>query len=343
MYISEIAPPNIRGTLLVFESVCITSAVAVAYWITFGTRYIDGPGSFQLPFGLQMVSATLLGVGIHFFPYSPRWLALVDRNEECLQSLSKLRALPAHDERVQLEYQGIVAEVVFQRKLLEKTHPDARGLKLELLTWLDLFTKKNWRRTAVGCGVAFFQQFAGINAFIYYAPTLFKGLGQTEEMSIILAGVFDIAQFVAVVPCILLIDKIGRRPLAIYGAFGMAFSYAVISVLSGLYSTDWLAHVAAGWGCVAMVFMFVVVYGATYSPLGWALPSEVFSNATRSKGVAISSCTIWLSDFVVSISVPSMFENITWRTYIFFTVMCFLAGIWAFLLVPETSGKTLPK
>ncbi|GAB1199340.1 hypothetical protein APSETT444_008686 [Aspergillus pseudonomiae] len=169
-----------------------------------------------------MVSATALGLGIHFFPYSPRWLALVNRDAECLTSLTKLRNLPATDERVQIEYNSIISEVRFQKIVQERKHPGAKGLKLEILSWFDLFSKGTWRRTAVGCGIAFFQQFSGINAFIYYAPTLFESLGQSSEMSLILSGVFNVLQLVAAIICFLLIEKIGRRPLAIGGAFGMA-------------------------------------------------------------------------------------------------------------------------
>ena len=108
-----------------------------------------------------MLSATILGIGINFFPYSPRWLALVDRQEDCLDSLTKLRRLPRNDSRVQAEYRGILAEVNFQRAVQEKLHPGVTGIKLELLGWVDLFSKKLWRRIVVGVGVCFFQQFSG--------------------------------------------------------------------------------------------------------------------------------------------------------------------------------------
>lgn len=300
-----------------------------------------GEASFRLPFGLQMVTATALGTGIHFFPYSPRWLALVDRLDDCRASLAKLRRLPETDERVQEEFLGIVAEIKFQKLVMEKRHPNARGIKLEILSWLDLFNRKTWKRTAVACGVGFFQQFSGINAFIYYAPTLFASLGQTSQTSLILSGVFDILQMVAAFVCFIIIDKVGRRPLAIYGGFGTAIAYLIIAVLSGLYSHDWSAYMAAGWACVAMAFLFILIYGVSYSPLGWALPAEVYPNTSRSKGVALATCTIWLSDFIVGVATPSMMDNIGYGTYIFFAAMCFLAGVWAFLLVPETNGKSL--
>ncbi|KAJ5884850.1 hypothetical protein N7495_009360 [Penicillium taxi] len=341
LYISEISPPNLRGTLLVLESISITSGVAIAFWISYGTRNLAGDTSFRLPFGLQMVTATALGIGIHFFPYSPRWLALVHRNEDCMHSLTKLRRLPATDPRLQAEYQGIIAEVKIQKLAQQKRHPNSTAIKLEILLWTDLFRAKCWRRTAVGVGVAFFQQFIGINAFIYYAPKLFASLGQTSEKSLILSGVFNVLQLVAALGCFFIVDRVGRRQLAIWGGFGTAATYAIIAILSGLYSKDWQDHTAAGWACVAMAFLFILTYGVSYSPLGWALPSEVFSTADRSKGVALSACTIWLCDFIVGISVPSMMDNIGYGAYIFFAVMCFFAGIWAFLLVPETSGKTL--
>lgn len=140
---------------------------------------------------------------------------------------------------MQTEFEGIIVEIDFQRLAQEKRHPGATGLKLEALTWLDLVSHKNWRWTAVGCKVTFFQQFSGINAFIYYAPTLFTSIGQSDEMSLILSGVFNILQLVTVVVCFLIIDNVGRRPLAIFGGFGTAGANIIIAVLAGLYSDDW--------------------------------------------------------------------------------------------------------
>lgn len=158
LYISEISPPNLRGSLLVLESVSVVTGVVIAYWLTYGTRHIHGEACFRVPLGLQMVCSTILGFAIHLFPYSPRWLSLVGRNDDALQSLSKLRRLPPSDERIMIELRGIMAEVDFQTQMLEKHHPGKKGIALEVALWLDLLHRKNWRRTIVGCGVAFFQQ-----------------------------------------------------------------------------------------------------------------------------------------------------------------------------------------
>ncbi|KAL1875723.1 hypothetical protein VTK73DRAFT_9912 [Phialemonium thermophilum] len=341
LYISEISPPNLRGTLLVLESISIVSGVVISFWITYGTRNIDSDVSFRLPLGLQMLCATALGVCINFFPYSPRWLALVGRNDDCMASLCKLRGLPPTDARIQKEFKGIVAEVEFNRVIRERAHPGAGGLKLEVLSWVELFQPKMLRRTAVACGACFFQQFSGINAFIYYAPTLFRSIGQSDEMSLVLSGVFNVLQLVAVAICFVVIDRLGRRPLAILGAFGSCVCYAVIAALAGVYSKDWSANKSAGWACVAMAFCFIMTYGVSYSPLGWCLPAEVYPNSKRAKGVALAVCVNWLCNFTVGISTPPMLANIGYKAYIFFAIMCGLAGVWAMCLVPETMGKTL--
>lgn len=341
LYISEISPPNLRGTLLVLESISIVSGVVISFWITYGTRHIQSQVSFRLPLGLQMVCATLLGAGIHLFPYSPRWLALVGRNDECMSSLCKLRGLTADDARVQKEYKGIIAEVEFGRMMLEKEHPGVTGLKLEALSWLELFRPKMLHRTAVACGACFFQQFSGINAFIYYAPTLFRSIGQSDEMSLTLSGIFNVLQLVAGAICFVIIDKVGRRPLAIWGALGSCICFTVIASLDGVYHSSWITHTAAGWAAVAMAFCFIMTFGVSYAPLGWLLPAEVYPNSKRAKGVALAICINWLSNFTVGIVTPPMIQNIGFKTYIFFSIMCGLTVVWAYFLVPETKGKTL--
>ncbi|KAI0425101.1 general substrate transporter [Xylaria sp. FL1042] len=341
LYISEVAPPNMRGTLLVLESISIVSGVVIAFWITYGTRFIQSEASFRLPFALQIVPALFLGAGILFFPFSPRWLALVGRNDDCLASLSKLRNLPVDEPRVQKEYQAIIIEAEFQRVMQERKHPGKQGLRLELLQWVDLFSRKMWRRMAVGIGISFFQQFMGINAFIYYAPTLFRQLGQSDELSLTLSGVFNILQLVTVFVCFFIIDKVGRRWLAIIGATGTGISYIVIAILSGLYEKDWLHHTGAGWVCVTFAFLFILFFGVSYSPLGWALPTEAFPTSIRSKGVALSNATIWLSNFIVAIITPPLLEAAGYGTYIFFAAFCGGALLWAIFLLPETKGRTL--
>lgn len=164
LYISEISPPEIRGSLLVLEEFSIVSGIVIAFWITYGTRSIAGEWAWRLPFLLQMIPGVVLGVGILFLPFSPRWLVSKGRDQEALTSLAKLRQLPTSDPRVRREWMDIRAEAVFHQKISTARHPQiqdrsvASRIKLEIASWADCFKPGCWRRTHVGVGLMFFQQ-----------------------------------------------------------------------------------------------------------------------------------------------------------------------------------------
>ncbi|GAB1744463.1 hypothetical protein NU219Hw_g1738t1 [Hortaea werneckii] len=343
LYISEVSPPQVRGTLLVLESLAIVMGVVSSYWIAYGCQYIDSEASFRVPFGLQMVSAAIIGTMIHFFPYSPRWLVLVERDEDALESLAKLRRLPATDSRVVTEWPGDPGgDPVPEDHGGEGASGQAR-VCLGAAAMGGSIQEEDVASYSSRCGRGFLPAVfavSGVNAFIYYAPTLFTSLGQAD-LSLILAGTLNIGQLVAVIAAFLIVDAVGRRTLAIWGAVAMGVPYVVIAALYGLYSDNWPAHPAAGWACVAMAYVYICAYGISYSPLAWALPSEVYSTVQRSKGVALATATVWLSNFIVGVATPPMISQAGFGTYVFFAIMCFLGVLWAWAFVPETKGKTL--
>ena len=157
-------PPECRGTLLVLEEFCIVSGIVIAYWITFGTRYMAGEWSWRLPFLLQMVPSFVLAAGVIMLPFSPRWLVSKGRSEDAVRSLCKLRRLPPSDTRLQQELMDIQVEVQFHQEMNAEKHPGLQspGLKnsllLELCTWGDCFRRSCWRRTHIGVMIMFFQQ-----------------------------------------------------------------------------------------------------------------------------------------------------------------------------------------
>ncbi len=176
LYISEISPPEIRGALLVLEEFSIVLGIVIAFWITYGTQFIPSQWAWRLPFLLQMIPGLVLGIGIVFLPFSPRWLVSKGREQESLEALARLRNLDPGDKRLRLEWFDIRADVMLQNEMLRERHPRlsdgswlSRG-KLEIAAWTDLFRKNCWRRANVGMGIMFFQQFVGINALIYYSP-----------------------------------------------------------------------------------------------------------------------------------------------------------------------------
>lgn len=136
-----------------------------------------------------------------------------------------------------------------------------------------------------------FDRFVGINALIYYSPTLFATMGLDHNMQLIMSGVLNCVQLVGVIPSLWTMDRFGRRSLLLTGAVGMTISQAVIAILVGLYSNDWPSHTTQGWVSVAFLLMYMFVFGATWGPVPWALPSEVFPSSLRAKGVAISTCS----------------------------------------------------
>lgn len=347
LYIGEIAAPEIRGTLLVFEQVAIVTGIVVAYWLTYGTRFISGSWSWQLPFLLQIIPALFLGFGAILLPFSPRWLASKGREDEALTNLAKLRQLPTTDSRVQQEWIEVISEARFQQKTLAERHPQLMDgsrsslFKLELVSWGDCFKPGCWRRTLVGAGLMFFQQFVGINALIYYAPTLFETMGLDYDMQLVMAGVLNVLQLVGSASGLWTLDRLGRRNLLIWGGILMAVAHIVIAALVGKYSHDWPGHRTEGWVSVAFLFFFMMAYGSTWGPTPWAMPAEIFPSSLRAKGVGISTGSNWLNNFIIGLITPPLIQNTGFGTYVFFAVFSILAFIWAYFCVPETAGKKL--
>ncbi|KAL3472391.1 general substrate transporter [Aspergillus californicus] len=347
VYISEISPPECRGALLVLEEFCIVLGIVIAYWTTYGTRYMAGEWAWRLPFLLQMVPSIILLLGVIALPFSPRWLAAKGRDDEALSSLSKLRRLPSTDHRVQQEFLDIKIEVRFHQEMNAEKHPKIQGpgrklaLRREMASWADCFKPGCWRRTHVAVLLMFFQQFVGINALIYYSPTLFETMGLEYDMQLLMSGILNVLQLVGVVTSVWTMDSLGRRPLLLWGAAIMGISHIVIAVLVGLFSDNWEAHRPQGWVCVAFLFVYMIAFGGSWGPVAWAVPSEVFPSFLRAKGVALATCGTWLWNFIVGLITPPLIQDTGYGAYVFFAVFCILAFIWSYLFVPETSGKTL--
>lgn len=170
LYISEIAPPEIRGTLLVLQELRIVTGIVIDFYITYGTRHIQSHWAWRLPFLLQMIPAVVMVSGVFLLPYSPRWLCQVGRDEVALETLAKIRQLPTDDERVVQEWHEIRAEVAYRKEVSEQRHPRNSGpglwnaVKLQISLYVDCWKLPVFKRTQVAVGLMFFQQFVGINA-----------------------------------------------------------------------------------------------------------------------------------------------------------------------------------
>ncbi|KAF2155533.1 general substrate transporter [Myriangium duriaei CBS 260.36] len=347
LYISEISPPEIRGTLLALQELSIVSGIVVAFYITYGTRHIPGQWSWRLPFLIQMTPAIVLGFGVPFLPYSPRWLCGKGRDQQALETLGKLRQFSVTDERVLREWYDIRSEVAYQRELRAEKYPHLTDgskksrLRLEMNGWLDCWRGRGWRRTQVGVGLMFFQQFVGINALIYYSPTLFGTMGLDYEMQLTMSGVLNICQAAACAWSLWGMDRFGRRKLLLGGGVCMCFSHVIIAVLVGLYNGKFAAHQGPAWTSVAFLLFYMLTFGATWGPIPWAMPAEVFPSSIRAKGCAQATMSNWGNNFIIGLITPPMIQGIGFGTYVFFAVFCLLGMAWVYFCVPETAGRTL--
>lgn len=165
----------------------------------------------------------------------------------------------------------------------------------------------------------------------------------------------NVAQLVAVTASFFVFDKVGRKPLLIFGSIGMTISHAIVAIMIGVYGNDWAAHAAQGWVGVAFIIVFMLFFGLSWGPVPWGMPSEVHSSSYRAKGTALAVCANWLFNFIIvsltlhhdfdadekGLITPPMIEGIGYGTFVFFAAFAFLSGIWAYFIAPETKGQTL--
>ncbi|KAH9047396.1 general substrate transporter [Lactarius hengduanensis] len=344
LYMAEISPPEVRGSLLALEQFSIVLGCVLGFWTGFLTRNITGSLSWRIPLGLQLVPGILLGFGVFALPDSPRLLVLHGKREAALASLAKLRlrslAEARTDPLVQIELMEMEAEAV----MLQRSTPinDGRFMRNEALAWARLFDRRYIDRTLIGIMVMFFQQWSGINALLYYGPLLMRSLGfDGSTVNLIMAGGVNIVQFLAVLPAILYIDTWGRRHLLRIGSVAMAVSHLLIALLIFEFGGQWGDHPAAAWVAVSCVYAFTVAYGTSFGPIGWVLPNEVFPLSMRGKGAALSAASNWLNNFFIGLVTPPLLESSPALTFGVFGSACFLAYLWATYVVPETANIPL--
>lgn len=350
MYNGELAPPGIRGSLVALQQLAITFGILISYWISYGTNYIGGTRETQsdvawrLPLALQLVPAVILCIGAFFLPYSPRWLMLKGREEECLLTLANLRDAEENSLLVQSEYMALQAERLVQEdEINERYGPGRSQYYYALQDYIRLLTTKSLlHRLFLGASAQALQQWSGINAVIYYAPTIFKSIGLAEGTSGILAtGIVGVVNFVFTIPACLFVDNWGRKPTLFIGSVALATCLAIIAAIVAQFGDDWANNETAGNTAVAFLYIYIAVFACTWGPLAWVVSTEVFPLSLRAKGMSFSSATNWLMNFCVATITPIALQNIGYKTYILFMVMMIVGALWAWFLLPELKNKTL--
>ena len=241
-----------------------------------------------------------------FMPFSPRWLIHHGREAEAHRNLSRLRGLPEDHELVELEFLEIKAQSLFEKRSMAEKFPHLVELtawntfKLQFVAIGSLFKSRSmFKRVVIATVTMFFQQWSGINAVLYYAPTIFQQLGLSGNTTSLLAtGVVGIAMFIATIPAVLWVDRIGRRPVLTIGALGMATCHIIIAIIFAKDGANWQNEQAAGWAAVVMVWLFVVHFGYSWGPCAWIIVAEIWPLSARPYGVAIGASSNWMNNFM---------------------------------------------
>ena len=274
--------------------------------------------------------------------------------------LCSLRNLPPGHELIDLEFLEIKAQSVFDKRFVAEKWPGLseltawNTLKLQFVAIGSLFSSRGmFRRVIVATITMVFQQFTGINAgritpsafvlfcscdlVLYYAPSIFAALGQdSNTVSLLATGVVGILLFLATIPAVMYVDKLGRKPVMITGGIGMLICHFTIAIIFAKNDNQWATHKAAGWAAVAMVWLFVVNFGYSWGPCAWVLISEVWPLSNRAYGIAIGASANWMSNFIVGQITPDLIKHIRYGTFLFFGFMTLGGVIFVWFVVPET-------
>ncbi len=331
MYIGEIAPSNIRGMLVSWNQFAIIFGQLVVYFVNFfilgdhiapaiqsignGMNEILNGGEaawaietgWRYMFGSEMVPAGLFAVLICFVPETPRYLAMVGQDDKALYVLTRING--------DLEAENILSEI--KNTVTEKTE------KLMTYGFLCIF---------VGVMLSVFQQAVGINAVLYYAPRIYEAMGFDNPMVLtVFNGIVNLG-FTCV--AIFTVEKLGRKPLLIVGSLGMALGAIGVAITFGNPSMQLF--------CMVSIMVYSASFMFSWGPICWVLIAEVFPNTIRGAAVAIAVAFQWIFNWIVSTSfVPLANSMGYWFTYGLYGVICIIAAIFVWKLVPETKGKTL--
>lgn len=196
----------------------------------------------------------------------------------------------------------------------------------------------------VGILLSVFQQFVGINVIFYYSTTLWLSVGFDESQALMTSVITSITNIVVTIVAILLVDKVGRRPMLLTGSIGMAVTLGMMAVAFSFGTLqDGSVVLPQPWSLIALICAngFVVFFGATWGPLVWVLLGEMFPNSIRAGALAVAAAAQWIANFFISTTFPAFAEiglTFAYGFYAFFAVVSFF---FVFYQVPETKGREL--
>ena len=312
MYIAEISPAELRGRLVGSFQLNIVFGIFLAYLSNYFLLISIGPDSWRWMLGIMAVPAALFWILVRQIPESPRWLILNNRDKEAVEILNRIGEKNVPER---------VAEI----------HALAHEGSQE-----SLFSLKFKKPICFAMLLAMFNQLAGINAIIYYAPRIFESAGIAKDSAFLQAVSIGATNLIFTLIAMRLIDKFGRKTLLIVGSLGMIVFLSLAAFSFGS---------ANGGGYSLMIYLigFIAFFAFSQGAVIWVFISEIFPNSVRSKGQSLGSFTHWFMAAVVSWTFPIIAElkNGSKIAFLFFSGMMVLHLLFVLKWLPETKGKSL--
>lgn len=316
IYLAEISPARIRGRIGALTQLMIASGILLSYV----AGYALAPWqAWRWMVAIALVPAVVLVLGIWVLPESPRWLLTRGRIEEAREGLAR-QVAPDEVETAMRE----------MRETLSRARP----------SWRAAFRPGVRRVVAVAVGISILTQLLGINTVTYYAPTIMKSIGFTEETSLLNTIGFGIVSIVFTLLATRLIDQWGRRPLLMLGAAVMGISMVTMAVLSW---TVGLSVGVSGVLAIGCLVVFKAMYSLSWGTATRVVASEILPLSVRGPALGFAEILNFASTFALSLFFPIMLAAGSGLAFIFFGVMGLVAFVFVRTLVPETKGKTLEK
>ena len=336
-YISEVAPASVRGRLTTLQQIMIIIGLTIAFVVNYflaqsagesTASYWAGIEAWRWMYLMQAIPAVIFLVALIFIPESPRYLVSKGRDEKALQVLTSL-------------YGSDVAREKLEE--IRATYTEDHRPRLSDIKGNGLFGI----RPIVWAGImlAVFQQLVGINVIFYYGETLWKLAGVSEEAALqrnILSGVVSIA---ACIVTIMVIDKIGRKPLLLIGSAGMAVSLFAMAYAfnSGTLDATGQLQLSPNMGMVALIAanLYVIFFNGTWGPVMWVMLGEMFPNQIRGSALAVAGFAQWFANYLIAQTFPIMAGWSLTGSYLFYAISAVISFFLVQKLIHETRGKEL--
>ncbi|PQE03237.1 Quinate permease protein [Rutstroemia sp. NJR-2017a BBW] len=359
LYIAELAPPSIRGSLVGLYEINNQLSSLTAFWCNYIVKlHISDTSSAQwrIPLGVQLIpSALLLLASLFLIPESPRFLLKCGNAEKARAVLAYVRHLPPGHEYIEGEMREI--EMAVGREGLggsksaggcdtEKTGKwyQCKGMNLSMAR--ELWWKGNRERVVIGVCLMFGQNLTGTMALNFYLPTIFRSIGLRGTNEILLAsGFFSVVKCVFTLTSLaIFIDRLGRRLLLIVASVGSAFALWYIGTYVMIAKVDLLSQVEGistqGWVAIVMVYVYAAFYSIAWNGVVWVYCAEIFPTRIKELAVCLTTAAQWMSQFLVARASPSMLSSLKGGFFFFFAACITLMGIGVYFFVPETKGRT---